>query len=880
MPPLAEGLLPRTQLVESLDSARHKTLTLLTAPAGSGKTDLINLWRSHNDHISFAWYSLDDSDNERELFYRHLHASIESALGDSDLWLAPSISTDDIFQLVESRKPADDPLVVCLDNVHHLQAQDLLGELAALINDPLCPIHWILLSQQQLSFDTTPLQLRGEITKFDSRQLNFTRADIETLCERNGQSSAFANAVYQNTQGWIAGATLSLVTGQWTQADTPGQPPSPQTVDLFQHLATNKLPTDVIALIKAAAIANPINAELADTINQTDTSSQAISYLLKRCLFIQPLDHQDNWYQIHPLFFSALTKELSSNDIGAIKAQHLRAGHWLVEHQIFEDGLTHLQRSEDTAAFDQQLEHISEQWLLSGNLKPMLYWCEKIPPDRLFRNITVLAQYTLCLTLSFNMSQAIALLDTFDELNEGNQTHTDSLQVCRQLTLLFEKDSGFRSTEVLQRTRQNLLLKERKTRLEQFILGTITNIAAMQAYLSFDHQKAKSLAIEGKRHHRLANSIHGECYSEYLDILQDFVRGQNSILAVERLRHFITSKHLQTSDSCWVQLHIVMAPMLYELNQHDLALDYCRSVFNDISADTHLDTLVYFYLTYSKLLHRHQQSEQADRLLSNLHHHRSLAQNGRAIAILAFEKLRQAMLNRDKVQARRIYQTLDIDNRWPLDHWNNVDTDDPQEWAVSGITQLTYLTINGNYAHAQKLLDKLRAFIKSANNHYMHSILLALQIEILWASKKTDSALSLLAQTLEQVDKQGYYCVLRDHIPSLDVMIKQLVQQQLMPPHLHPDLMRDLSQPINERPASSNTPQIRSQPSPLIEPLTKRELVLLSDIANGLSNQEISEKRFVAISTVKWHLKNVYAKLDAKHRAQAIARARDLKLID
>ncbi len=135
---------------------------------------------------------------------------------------------------------------------------------------------------------------------------------------------------------------------------------------------------------------------------------------------------------------------------------------------------------------------------------------------------------------------------------------------------------------------------------------------------------------------------------------------------------------------------------------------------------------------------------------------------------------------------------------------------------------------------------------------------------------------------MEQLDQQGFYCVLRDYLADLDEMLEALKDK--IPKHLNPCFEKDLRLKTTESKSDSlaklSLHKSHRTITPLLEPLTKRELVLLTDIANGLSNQEISDKRFVAISTVKWHLKNIYAKLNAKHRAQAIARAREVGIID
>jgi len=202
-------------------------------------------------------------------------------------------------------------------------------------------------------------------------------------------------------------------------------------------------------------------------------------------------------------------------------------------------------------------------------------------------------------------------------------------------------------------------------------------------------------------------------------------------------------------------------------------------------------------------------------------------------------------------------------------------TSDLQNWGLNRLVEVIHYFTNNSLTEAEDILNQVTTTLSLGENKYITAIVAALKISIAWKNQQQQQALTQLCQLIEVLNQQGYYCLLRDYVVDLDAMVTQLGNK--IPRFLHPDFSADLHL---HRPHRTKTSQHYSTAPPLLEPLTKRELVLLIDIASGLSNQEISDKRFVAISTVKWHLKNIYAKLDAKHRAQAIARARELNLID
>ncbi len=879
LPPFNHKLLPRADLVEQLSDCLTHKLTVVAAPAGSGKTELIQLWRNQHPETWLVWYNLDSSDNRLSELSRYLSQAIIDTTNTQQL--SPSISGGNLEPLSEYFHDQQPRLLICLDNFHELSNADVLDALEICITDPFSQVHWLLLSQQKPSVHFTELRLKDELAELGSVDLNFSVKDIAQLSKNRGQSGDNANAIFDNTQGWIAGVNLSLATAPSGVSNTPASqttPHSQKAINLFQHLALGQLPENVFSLIQAADVCNPINADLADYIGIKSDSQSAIDYLVDNCLFIQPLDQQENWFHIHPLFFVALKKELKISDEQTLKQRHLRAGEWLIHHQIYEQGLEQLLLSKDSKTFDYHLTNISEEWLLNGNLDAPNRWCAQVDSDRLFGNPKLLLQYLLSLTLSFHVSEATQLLKTYDKLHSEVD---NTLAVARQLIKAFTLEEP-NKPEDHSRSRQHLLLKSEKTALENFALGTITNLASLSAYLTLNLSESKALANEAKRYHRLANSIHGESYSEYIQSAAQFSMGPNTLELAEHLESFAASKHLQQSQPCYLLMCVATAPIYYELNQHQQAHKYVDIIGKEISTEAHLEVAIFYHLTYAKLLYRNKQGDQADNILSGMLNHASAPHSPRAITMVTFERLRQAMIDKDSQRATLLrdhffqLQSIQTKKHTPSEQQNCPNTDELHNWGLTWLIDAIHHLVNNRCVEAKQILTFISETLSLSESRYLNAIVTALEISIDWQNNQQQKALTRLCQFIESINHQGYYCLPRDYIANLDEMIIQLGTS--MPRFLNPDFCADLTLNTVTH-ANNKTSSNRVTSRPLLEPLTKRELMLLIDISNGLSNQEISDKRFVAISTVKWHLKNIYAKLDAKHRAQAIARARDLNII-
>lgn len=880
LPPFNQKLLPRTNLVERLERCLERRLTVVAAPAGSGKTELIQLWRHQNPEAPLAWYNLDASDNELSTFSRYLSQTISETVAETTGLQHSTLPTsdNDLEYLIDYFHEQQPELIICLDNLHEINCPKLLKALEQCITDPFSRVHWLLLTQQKPDLDLTELRLKDELTELNSNELNFSTEEISDLLKSREHEDDDSAALFENTQGWIAGVNLSLATqaGQSPKTAEPSQ----KAVDLFQHLTLNQLPKSVLELIESANICNPINVDLADHIGNRTNSQDAVDYLVNNCLFIQPLDQQENWFHIHPLFFIALKKELSLNAPEALREQHARAGEWLIDHQIYEQGLEQLLLAQDSERFDRHLTSISEEWLLNGNLEEPNRWCALVDSDRLFGNSKLFLQYLLNLTLSFHVSEAIQLLKTYDQLHpEPN----DTLAVARQLIQAFTLEAKPHKPNNNKRSRQHLLLKADKTSLENFALGTITNLASLSAYLTLNMNEAKALANEGKRYHRLANSIHGESYSEYIESAAQFSMGPNKVERAQHLESFAAAKHLQRSQPCYILMSVATAPVYYELNQHQQAYKYFDTISEEILTEAHLEVAIFYHLTYAKLLYREKNGDRADQILNDMLNHTSAPHSPRAVTMVAFERLRQAMIDEDPQRASLLRDSFlhsqSINTREPSnsDAQSQAKDSDLHNWGLTRLVDAIYYLTHNKLTEAQQLFTQIEEALSLGESRYISAIVTALRISADWKNNQREHALSQLSRFIEALNQQGYYCLPRDYIADLDEMIVQLGSS--IPRFLNSDFEADLQ--LNKHSQEkSQTPPKQTGSRPLLEPLTKRELVLLIDISNGLSNQEISDKRFVAISTVKWHLKNIYAKLDAKHRAQAIARARELSIIE
>ena len=211
LPPLNDKLLSRSRLTAQLNQCLQSKLTIIAAPAGSGKTELVQQWRSQYPQTRLAWLNLDKNDEGTVDFSRYLRQSVSEACDNVPIY-PPHSPQEDLAALEHYFQEAHPELIVCLDNSHVLSPSPIRDALLRCICDPYSKVRWLLLSQQQLDWDFTELQLKDQFQQLGSTDLNLTVSEITELANLRQYPIEDAQAIYDITQGWIAGVNLSLAT--------------------------------------------------------------------------------------------------------------------------------------------------------------------------------------------------------------------------------------------------------------------------------------------------------------------------------------------------------------------------------------------------------------------------------------------------------------------------------------------------------------------------------------------------------------------------------------------------------------------------------------------------------------------------------------------
>jgi LuxR family transcriptional regulator, maltose regulon positive regulatory protein len=386
---------PRPALVEELADVLETRMTLVCAPTGWGKTNLLAEWATASSYVRFAWVSLDPRDDEPLRFWRYVTAALASVsaslAGTAQRRLqspAVSISDEILPVLVNDLTDVSSPLVLVLDDFHVITSQEIVEQLGYLLDRLPDEVHLVIATQSEPALRLGRLRAMGDLMELRGERLRFS--DEETAALLNQvyalELSGAQLAVLQHqTEGWVAGlnlAALSLQRPGDRERVLAGLPADDRfLVEYLWNEVVMGQPPEVRRFLMRTAILERLTGSLCDAVAERSGSEGTLRELERANLFVVPLDGTRSWFRYHHLFRELLRRQLERASPDDIPDLHRRASTWYEEHGLMVEAIDHAIVAGDVNYAVDELERNWLEFYSAGNATNVLDWIDRLPAD-------------------------------------------------------------------------------------------------------------------------------------------------------------------------------------------------------------------------------------------------------------------------------------------------------------------------------------------------------------------------------------------------------------------------------------------------------------------------------------------------------------------
>jgi LuxR family maltose regulon positive regulatory protein len=881
-------LVSRSHLVERLQVATAGHLTLLSAPAGFGKTTLLAQWAAESA-TPVAWLSLEPEDNDPVRFLTYLLAAIQTHCPDLAMSIVALLEAPQsapmertlavLINDLMNRRTGDFALV--LDDYQVIETPAIHRALTFLLDHLPPQVHLVLATRADPPLPLARLRARGQLDELRVADLRLSTSESElflrTVMGLDLPPEAML-ALRHRTEGWVAGlqlAALSLRGRDDVSTFLAAFTGSHRfVVDYLSQEVLARQPAPVLSFLLRTSVLERLSGPLCDAVTEQEGGRAMLESLERANLFVVPLDEERHWYRYHQLFAELLRSRLEQTQPELIAQLHRRASLWYERHDQPLDAVHHALAAgavEDTVRL---IEHCAPMVFARGRTRLLLDWLNALP------DAVVRARPWLCLY----HATALHLVDELEEaearLQEGERalgTRTSFEQASIQGSAAAVRANLARYSGDLE---QALVLARRALDLlpgTQVMTRALTTVMLAHTYLVSGDVRPRTEEQVRSAVAAARSSGYGLVHFRSLTLMARLQIMQG------RLRAAAATYGAAGQATPSTVLQVLSASAVYCFALGDLMLEWNRLDEAERLLDQGMEQIsgrrsVYgddVLLGYLALVRLHRARGSHSRAVATLDALMRLAESRhfpvgtRAIGGAVLAQIELAL-------GRRSAAVAWADASGPCCH--DAELSFPREREHLALARVRMAQGREDPAgpwlqETLHLLDRL--LVEAEANARAGSALeiLILQALTLDAQGKRDDALSTLHSALERAEPDGYIRLFVDEGAPMQVLLQASQARGMPTSHVVTLLCAFGDQHVLEAtPAGSANQE-------LVEPLTRREREVLQLLDAGASNREIARRLTVSINTVKRHVYNVCSKLRVRSRTRAIARARSLNLL-
>ncbi|MCU0487605.1 MAG: LuxR C-terminal-related transcriptional regulator [Anaerolineales bacterium] len=878
----------RQRLVDRLNQGLQasRPLTLVSAPAGFGKSTCISEWIDQLD-LPAAWLSLDTADDDPARFLAYFVAALQkldNTLGcelnsilETGQDLPPeSIGTillDDILRL-------DRRYLLVLDDLQNIQEQSILEILEMLITNLPPQLHLVFITREDPLIPLARLRANNQMTEIRAEDLRFTSSESQAFfMQTMGLTLADDDLrILENRiEGWVAG--LQLVGLSISGRENPSvfianlSGTQRHILSYLTEEVLNHQSTELQNFLVETSILDKVCGELCDAITGRTDSGSLLDRMFSANLFLIPLDGEQHWYRYHHLFKDLLRSQQSRISKERIFQLRREASRWFDRVGMAAEAIEQALAGEDFGQAVNLLEQHAMSFAMQGYVKTVEGWMQTIPSALLSQSPRAYLAFASVYLMrgnyaevAKNLNRAEAAIFQAHPEGEWAVSETADLQsewYAIQANLLNVQG---RPTESLAAAAKSLEL----ARPEQYHTLAIAYLGMGGAYrLTGDYPRLVDAYQKAIQNSRAAGNLLAEMLSSTALALMAIQYGQLHFahqIGLEAVDRYERSHKLPPPVSGSV--YGVLGLVEYEWNQLGIARKYFAQAFQLNSFGGHNAGIVFAKVLLARLAQAEGNLVEATRLVNEAVNLLHLGVPAWLRPEVVAQQVRIYLAQNNPVSAEAILKQFPGSFLEPGKY--------PSE-----LIFIAHLRIVLHRVHSGSSLEEHQVLLQLADRRVAEAIhhrrlgialeLILVVIKIYATAGDKETALEGLGQALQMAEAEGYVRTFVDAGPEIAGLLK-IAQRR----NLYPETVRQL---LAAFPTAKSSPAAFVEQPGLVEPLSERELGVLRLMSEGLTNPEIAARLFISVSTVKTHLIHIFGKLNVRNRAEAVLKAKNLGIL-
>ena len=867
VPPPRPRAVLRPRLIERLNEGLQRRLTLVSTPAGFGKTTLIGGWLAGCER-QVAWLSLDEGDSDPARFLSYLVAAlqtIEPNFGERVLGAlqSPQPPTESILTaLLNEIDTIPYDHIFVLDDYHLIDARAVDDALAFLLEHLPPRMHLIIATREDPQLPLARLRARGQLAELRAADLRFTPSEAGAFLKGAmglSLSPEDIAALETRTEGWIAGLQLAAISMQ-------GHSDATSFIESFtgsHHFVLDYLVEEVLrqqsesvqAFLLRTSILERLCGPLCDAVllDPSVSGQETLEYIEHANLFLIPLDDDRCWYRYHHLFAELLRQRLlqgSASCTGDVDELHRRASKWYEDNGLEVEAFQHAAAAQDVDRAERLIVGEGVPLYFRGTVAPVLKWLESLPKTVLDARPSLWVMYASVLLLVDHTAveqrlQAAEAALCGTEPDDRTRDLVGRIASMRATLAVIQHDA---ETIIAQSRRALEYLHPDNLPLRSATTWTLGHAHQLQGDRAAAREAYDEVIATGKS---IGDSVYTIAATINLGQLQE-AENQLSLAAESYRRVLQLAGDPPQPIAC--EACLGLARITYEWNVLDAAEQHGRQFMQLTRQMGSVDSFASHDVFLARLKLAQGDVDGAVAILAKAEEFVRRHSFEFRIPDVAAAQVITLLHKGDLAKAAHLAETHDL----PL-------------------SQARVHLAKGDASAALAALEPFRRQADGKGWADERLRVMVLQALALQAHGEKDEATQLLGDALALAEPSGFIRTFVDEGGPMAQLLSEAAAQGLMPDYV--DKLLAVFEAEEQKSADGSYLPPAPPAQSLTEPLSQRELEVLQLIAQGLSNREISERLFLALDTVKGHNRRIFGKLLVQRRTEAVAKARSLDIL-